>query len=126
MIGVDGQEKLKAAKVLCIGTGGLGAPALQYLCAAGVGTLGLVDNDEVSLNNLHRQLLFSELDVGQSKVVCAKKRLSAQNPHIKINTYQEWFNPDTAEDLVLAYDIILHRRKVAMGRKVYLKWILNY
>lgn len=67
VIGIGGQEKLKRAKILCVGAGGLGCPALQYLAAAGIGTLGIVDDDQVDLSNLQRQILFREADVGRTK-----------------------------------------------------------
>lgn len=107
VIGVEGQHRLKQAKVLCIGAGGLGCPALQYLTAAGVGTIGIVDHDQVSISNLHRQILYTENDIGQLKVKCAAERLSAQNPHIQLITYSELLNEDNATALIGAYDIVL-------------------
>ena len=86
-IGENGQLKLKKAKVLVIGAGGLSCPILQYLAAAGVGTIGIIDNDLVSQSNLQRQILFRTDDIGKPKVDCAKKTLIGINPHIKINTY---------------------------------------
>ncbi|HKL18817.1 MAG TPA: HesA/MoeB/ThiF family protein, partial [Halalkalibaculum sp.] len=87
-IGMEGQKKLKAAKVLAVGTGGLGAPLLQYLAAAGVGTIGIVDFDKVEASNLHRQVLFGSADVGRPKVEVAKERLQQINPHIDINIHE--------------------------------------
>ena len=81
-IGLAGQERLKAARVLCLGAGGLGSPAALYLAAAGVGTIGLVDDDRVALSNLHRQLLHGTKDVGRPKTESARDRLSDVNPHI--------------------------------------------
>src|ERR687887_1939979 len=84
----DGQKKLKAARVLCIGAGGLGSPAALYLAAAGVGTLGLVDFDAVDASNLQRQILHSTRDVGRSKLQSARDRLSALNPDVQIRTHE--------------------------------------
>ncbi|HNG07345.1 MAG TPA: ThiF family adenylyltransferase, partial [Saprospiraceae bacterium] len=85
--GLEAQKKLKASKVLIIGSGGLGSPSLLYLVAAGVGTIGIVDFDVVDDSNLHRQVLFGVEDVGKPKVEAAKKRLLSLNPHINIITY---------------------------------------
>jgi sulfur-carrier protein adenylyltransferase/sulfurtransferase len=104
---MDGQTCLKQAKVLCIGTGGLGCPVLQYLVAAGVGTIGMVDHDQVSVSNLHRQILFDEVDIGKPKVHRAQKRLSAQNPHINLVAYSQAFDKTNAETLVSDYDIVV-------------------
>ncbi|MFT3679681.1 MAG: HesA/MoeB/ThiF family protein [Ferruginibacter sp.] len=105
--GAAGQQKLLEAKVLVIGAGGLGCPALQYLTAAGVGTIGLVDNDVVSVSNLHRQVLYSTADVGQSKVLTAKERLSLLNPDASIVTYNERINNLNALDIIEGYDIVI-------------------
>src|ERR1700751_4465929 len=83
-VGMEGQQKLKAAKVLCVGTGGLGAPLAYYLAAAGVGTLGLVDFDVVDESNLQRQIIHSTADVGRPKIESAAEKLKALNPNIKI------------------------------------------
>lgn len=83
-IGGPGQQKLKAARVLVIGAGGLGAPALQYLAAAGVGTLGIVDDDVVSLSNLQRQVIHATADIGRPKVESAAAAIDALNPHVKV------------------------------------------
>src|SRR5467141_4688644 len=87
-VGMEGQQKLKAAKVLCIGAGGLGSPAAMYLAAAGVGTLGIVDFDVVDFSNLQRQIIHGTPDVGRSKLASAKDRLHAINPHVDIQTYE--------------------------------------
>src|ERR1700732_5632635 len=87
-VGMDGQLRLKAAKVLCIGTGGLGAPLGQYLAAAGVGRIGLVDFDRVDLTNLQRQILFSTGDVGRPKIEAAADRLRGLNSDIQIDTFE--------------------------------------
>ncbi|MBZ0100139.1 MAG: ThiF family adenylyltransferase, partial [Taibaiella sp.] len=84
----DTQQKLSAAKVLVVGAGGLGCPALQYLVSSGVGTVGIADYDVVSVKNLHRQILYRPADVGQSKVVVAIENLSAQNPDVRLVPYE--------------------------------------
>ncbi|MFC2127995.1 molybdopterin-synthase adenylyltransferase MoeB, partial [Bacteroidota bacterium] len=106
-IGISGQEKLKKAKILVIGAGGLGCPVLQYLTAAGIGTIGIIDNDTVTQSNLQRQILFTYNDIGKPKVLCAKKRLEQINPFIKFNTYQVYLNSENALDLFEQYDIIV-------------------
>src|SRR5438128_3402802 len=106
-VGVDGQRKLKAAKVLCIGAGGLGSPVAMYLAAAGVGTLGLVDFDVVDFSNLQRQILHGTPDVGRSKLASAKDRLNAINPEVKIETHETALSSQNALDLFQPYDIIV-------------------
>src|SRR3989442_9068791 len=106
-VGVDGQRKLKAAKVLCIGAGGLGSPEAMYLAAAGVGTLGLVDFDVVDYSNLQRQILHGTPDVGRSKLASAKDRLSTLNPEITIATHEVALSSQNALELVEPYAIIL-------------------
>ena len=106
-IGETGQLQLKAAKVLCVGAGGLGSAALYYLAAAGVGTLGIIDNDIVDLSNLQRQILYSSEDVGQKKVMCAKERLKRFNPHIIVNTYDTRLTPENALAIISSYDIVI-------------------
>ena len=106
-IGLKGQEKLKDAKILLVGTGGLGAPAALYLAAAGVGTLGLVDFDRVDESNLHRQVLFGKDDVGKPKVRTAVERLQALNPHIQVVGHDVRFEASNAHDLLRDYDMIL-------------------
>jgi molybdopterin/thiamine biosynthesis adenylyltransferase/rhodanese-related sulfurtransferase/proteasome lid subunit RPN8/RPN11/molybdopterin converting factor small subunit len=106
-VGMDGQRRLKAAKVLCIGAGGLGSPAAMYLAAAGVGTIGIVDFDVVDLSNLQRQLLHSTPDVGHSKLESAKNRLLALNPNIHIETYEAALNSQNAFELFAPYDVVL-------------------
>ena len=104
--GVEGQKKLKAAKVLVVGAGGLGSPVLLYLAAAGVGTLGIIDFDLVDDSNLQRQVLYSVNDVGLSKAATAKKKLEALNPFIKINVYQEAYTKENALRIIEDYDIV--------------------
>jgi len=106
-VGMEGQLKLKQAKVLCIGTGGLGAPLGLYLAAAGVGRLGIVDFDNVDLTNLQRQILFSSTDVGRPKTEAAAERLRNLNPDIRIDSYETPLTSENALDLFRDYDIIV-------------------
>jgi sulfur-carrier protein adenylyltransferase/sulfurtransferase len=106
-IGLEGQEKLKSAKVLVIGCGGLGCPALQYLAAAGVGSLGIIDNDIVDLSNLQRQILFSTEDIGKSKVLTAKEKLEKYNPLISVNTFIERLEVSNALNIISQFEIIV-------------------
>ena len=106
-VGVDGQRKLKAAKVLCIGAGGLGSPVAMYLAAAGVGTIGLVDFDVVDFSNLQRQILHSTPDVGRPKLQSAKEKLSALNPEIEIRTHEVALSSQNALQLFEPYDVIV-------------------
>ena len=105
-IGISGQIKLKKASVLIVGVGGLGCPALTYLASAGIGRLGLLDNDLVSLSNLHRQTLFQYNDIGRLKVDCAAEKIQASNPFIQIEKYSLYFNADCAH-VLKQYDIII-------------------
>ncbi len=104
--GLEGQQKLKAAKVLVIGSGGLGSPVLLYLAAAGVGTLGIVDFDVVDDSNLQRQVLFGVTEVGKPKVEAAKQRLEGLNPHINIITYNTQLTSQNALDIIKDYDVV--------------------
>jgi sulfur-carrier protein adenylyltransferase/sulfurtransferase len=106
-VGVEGQLKLKAGSVLCIGAGGLGSPAALYLAAAGVGRIGIVDFDVVDFSNLQRQIIHGTPDVGRSKLASAKDRLHALNPLITIDTYETALSSKNALDLFKPYDIIL-------------------
>ena len=103
---IEGQKKLKAARVLVIGTGGLGAPLLLYLAAAGVGTIGIVDFDVVDLSNLQRQVLFTTQDVGRPKVEAARERLSALNPFVNFEIFNLRLDSRNAMDLISQYDVI--------------------
>jgi adenylyltransferase/sulfurtransferase len=105
-IGTEGQQKLKAARVLIIGAGGLGSPLGLYLAAAGVGTIGLVDFDVVDATNLQRQVLFSERDIGRSKLESAKARLEGVNPHIRIEPHETRLTSENALEILRDYDII--------------------
>ena len=105
-VGEEGQEHLKAASILVVGAGGLGAPLLQYLAAAGVGRIGIVDDDVVGESNLQRQVLFGSRDVGRPKVEVAVERLTDINPHIRIEPYVMRFTRENALDLVRKYDLV--------------------
>jgi len=104
--GMESQQKLKAAKVLVVGSGGLGSPVLLYLAAAGVGTLGIVDFDVVDDSNLQRQILFGVEAVGKPKVEAAKQRLLSLNPHIKIQLYNTQLTSENALDIIKEYDVV--------------------
>jgi adenylyltransferase/sulfurtransferase len=106
-VGMEGQLKLKAAKVLCIGTGGLGAPLGLYLAAAGVGRIGLVDFDKVDVTNLQRQILFDNTDVGRLKIEAASDRLRGMNPDIQIDTLEAQLTSANALEILREYDIIV-------------------
>jgi sulfur-carrier protein adenylyltransferase/sulfurtransferase len=103
----EGQKRLKAARVLCIGAGGLGSPAALYLAAAGVGRLGLVDFDRVDVTNLQRQILHGTKDIGRSKLESARDRLQDINPEIEINLHQCRFSSENAGQIVADYDVIV-------------------
>src|SRR4029078_1268765 len=104
---VEGQRRLKAARVLCIGAGGLGSPAALYLAAAGVGTIGIVDFDNVDLSNLQRQILHGTKDVGRGKLESARDRLRDINPDIDIELYQCRFCSENAPKIVSKYDVVV-------------------
>jgi Dinucleotide-utilizing enzymes involved in molybdopterin and thiamine biosynthesis family 2 len=106
-IGEAGQRKLRGASVLVIGCGGLGCPVLQYLVAAGVGRIGMVDADVVSVSNLQRQVLFGTKDIGRYKVEVAKERLSDLNPQTMFDTYPEMLTANNATDIISRYDLVL-------------------
>jgi len=106
-IGVKGQEKLKSAKVLVVGAGGLGCPVLQYLAAAGVGTIGICDFDFVDESNLQRQILFNTQDIGKAKAKVAAEKLSKQNHHIKIITHHLKLDKSNILDIFNDYDIVV-------------------
>jgi adenylyltransferase/sulfurtransferase len=105
-VGGPGQQKLKAARVLVIGAGGLGSPLIQYLAAAGVGTIGVIDDDVVSLSNLQRQVLHTSADLGRLKVESARDAVARLNPHVKMELHAQRLNADTARALVRQYDLV--------------------
>ena len=106
-IGGSGQMRLRQSDVLVIGAGGLGAPALQYLAAAGVGTIGIVDDDTVDATNLQRQVIHRDADIGRPKVDSATQALRDLNPYVTVKTYQQRLTADIAENLIADFDIVL-------------------
>ncbi|MGB3310714.1 MAG: molybdopterin-synthase adenylyltransferase MoeB [Nodosilinea sp.] len=106
-VGLDGQKKLKAASVLCVGTGGLGSPLLLYLAAAGIGRLGIVDFDTVDQSNLHRQVIHSESWVGKPKIESAKSRILEINPHCQVDLYETRLSADNALGIFEPYDVVV-------------------
>jgi len=105
-VGGAGQQKFKAARVLVIGAGGLGAPVALYLAAAGIGTLGIVDDDVVSLSNLQRQIIHSTKKIGTPKVESARETLQAINPHVNVVPHQVRMTAENARELISCYDIV--------------------
>lgn len=105
-VGRAGQERLLRSRVLCVGAGGLGSPLLLYLAAAGVGTLGVLDDDAVDVSNLQRQVLFGEGDLGRPKAEVARERLQLLNPLVTVEARVERFGPENALDAVSAYDVV--------------------
>ena len=103
---IEGQSKLKQAKVLVVGTGGLGSPVLLYLVAAGVGNIGIIDFDLVEDSNLQRQVLFTIEDIGKAKSVVAKERLSKLNPHVNFTVYNEMLTSENALEIIKDYDVV--------------------
>lgn len=106
-VGAKGQKKLLNSKVLIIGAGGLGAPAAMYLAAAGVGTIGIADADEVDLSNLQRQIIHTTADVGKPKVQSAKETMEAINPDVTVKTYRVFVDSESIMDLIKDYDFII-------------------
>src|SRR5215217_1865893 len=106
-IGGSGQQKLKAARVLVVGAGGLGAPVLLYLAAAGIGTIGIVDDDDVSLSNLQRQIIHGTPDVSRAKVESAKSAMMRVNPHVIVHTHPVRLEAANVDDIFSGYDIVI-------------------
>ncbi|PWJ58707.1 adenylyltransferase/sulfurtransferase [Dyadobacter jejuensis] len=106
-LGLSGQEKLKNARVLVVGAGGLGCPVLQYLTAAGVGHIGIVDDDRVALTNLHRQILYGPEDVGLGKAITAKEKLEKQNPYVTFEVFEERITQKNAYYILPGYDLVV-------------------
>lgn len=106
-VGLAGQKRLKAARVLCVGAGGLGSPIAMYLAAAGIGRIGLVDFDAVDLSNLQRQLLHGTADVGRSKLASAQARIGALNPHVEVVTHEVRLTSANALEIIGQYDIVV-------------------
>jgi len=105
-VGEEGQEKLLQSRVLVVGAGGLGSPMLLYLAAAGIGTIGIIDNDRVDLTNLQRQIVHATERVGALKVDSARTTLNAVNDDIRIETHPVRLGPDNAEEIVAGYDLV--------------------
>jgi molybdopterin-synthase adenylyltransferase len=105
-IGGQGQAKLKQARVLVVGVGGLGSPVLLYLAAAGVGTLGIIDDDHVSLDNLQRQVVHDTASVGRPKVDSAHETLAALNPHVVVETFEKRLDASNASEIISRFDIV--------------------
>lgn len=106
-VGQKGQEKLSRARILVIGAGGLGAPALLYLAAAGVGTLGIADSENVDVSNLHRQIVHFTSDVGKEKTQSAKEKLKKLNPNVTVITHPQRVRQETARGLIDGYDVVI-------------------
>lgn len=106
-IGVEGQEKIRAARVLVVGVGGLGSPAALYLAAAGTGTLGLIDGDVVNLSNLQRQIIHATPDVGRAKVDSAEEKIRALNPDVRVVKHRGFLSGENAAELVSGYDFVI-------------------
>lgn len=106
-LGEEGQSKLKAAKVLVVGSGGLGSPVLLYLAAAGMGTIGIIDSDQVDVTNLQRQVIHFTADVGMNKVESARAKLQALNPEVQVIIHAEKFTPQNAAQFVEPYDFVV-------------------
>jgi molybdopterin/thiamine biosynthesis adenylyltransferase len=106
-VGVEGQERIAAGRVLVVGAGGLGAPALLYLAAAGVGALGIIDGDAVDLSNLQRQVIHFTDDVGRPKVKSAQEKIARINPDVNVTAYHEFLTADNALDIVRDYDFVI-------------------
>ncbi len=106
-IGGPGQKKLREARVLVVGAGGLGSPALQYLAGAGVGTVGVIDDDVVANSNLQRQVIHTDARIGMPKVFSAQQAIEAQNPYVTVRPYKRRLTPEIAEELFADYDLIL-------------------
>ena len=106
-IGDSGQAKLKKAKVLVIGAGGLGCPILHYIATAGVGTIGIVDFDKIELHNLHRQILYTEQQVGKLKAITAKSVLETLNPLIHVIAFEEKLTIENAKEIIMNFDVVV-------------------
>ena len=106
-VGIEGQEKLKWTKVLVIGAGGLGCPVLQYIAAAGIGTIGIVDFDTIAVHNLHRQILYTNADVGKQKAPIAAEKIKQSNPNINCVVFDEKLTIENAAGIISQFDIVI-------------------
>lgn len=106
-VGVEGQEKIRQGRVLVVGAGGLGSPVALYLAAAGVGTIGIIDGDDVDLSNLGRQVIHFTGDVGRPKVQSAKEKIALINPHVEVVTYKDFLTADNAQAIIKDYDFVV-------------------
>src|SRR5664279_5324584 len=106
-VGGKGQQKLLDGRVLIIGAGGLGAPIALYLAAAGVGTIGIADADDVDLSNLQRQVIHFTADIGKPKVESAREKMEAINPDVRVTTYREWINAANIDGIIRDYDFVI-------------------
>ena len=106
-IGPEGQDAILRSKILVIGAGGLGAPVIQYLAAAGIGTMGIADGDSVEISNLHRQIIYGIKDVGRPKVECASRFVNGINPDVEVEMHHTEVNPNNILDLIEGYDFIV-------------------
>lgn len=124
-IGEEGQNKLLDAKVLVVGAGGLGSPILQYLTAAGIGRIGIIDDDVVSLSNLQRQVLYRENEIGENKAEIAKLALQALNSDVEINTFKCMLSNENAEKIISQFDIIVGATDNFKSRQIIDKFTLQ-
>ena len=106
-IGISGQKKISCSKVFIVGAGGLGCPIADLLCRAGVGEIGIIDHDKISLSNLNRQTLFNTLDINKYKVEVLKKKLNQINPLVKVNTFKKKIDKKNINNLISKYDVIV-------------------
>ncbi|MBP5502068.1 MAG: HesA/MoeB/ThiF family protein [Bacteroidales bacterium] len=106
-VGVEGQEKIKNAKVLVVGAGGLGSPVILYLAAAGIGTIGIIDGDVVDISNLQRQVIHTTADINRYKAESAKEKAERINPHVKVVIYKDFLRAENALDIIKDYDFVV-------------------
>ena len=106
-IGINGQKKIKKSKILIVGLGGLGCPAAEYLSRAGVGTLGLIDNDKINLSNIHRQTMFTTKDINKYKVDVVKKKIKKINPHVKLKCFKKKLSSKNIKGILAKFNLIL-------------------
>jgi molybdopterin/thiamine biosynthesis adenylyltransferase len=106
-VGIEGQEKLGQARILVVGAGGLGSPALLYLAAAGIGTLGIADGDTLDLSNLQRQVIHFTADIGKAKVLSAREKIEQLNPDVKVQVHQEMLTAANIMDIIKEYDFVI-------------------